>query len=93
MPPLVLDCSDQCEWLFFGQNQIIARAPFKINQFMYKNNVFFFISAKLAIFATDMLWESCCKLNLEQLSYSMFCKNIAHLAVIQKIYIIQGLES
>ena len=41
----------------------------------------FFISAKLAIFATDMLWESCCKLNLEQLSHSMFCKNITRLAV------------
>ena len=41
----------------------------------------FFISAKLAIFATDMLWESCLEFNLEQLSHSMFCKNIARLAV------------
>ena len=51
---------------------------------MYKNNVYFFISAKLAIFATDMLWESCLEFNLEQLSHSMFCKNIAHLASIHE---------
>ena len=30
-----------------------------------------------------MLWESCSKSNLEQLSHSMFCKNIARLASIQ----------
>ena len=41
----------------------------------------FCITAKLAIFFTDMLWESCSEFNLEQLSHSMFCKNIAHLAV------------
>ena len=41
----------------------------------------FFISAKLAIFDTDMLWESCLEFNLEQLSHSMFCKNIAHFSV------------
>ena len=35
------------------------------------------------IFCTDMLWESCSKSNLEQLSHSMFCKNIARLASIQ----------
>ena len=39
--------------------------------------------AKLAIFATDMLWESCLKFDFEQLSHSMFCKNIARLASIQ----------
>ena len=38
-------------------------------------------TAKLAIFLQNILWESCCKLNLEQLSHSMFCKNIASLAV------------
>ena len=37
--------------------------------------------AKLAIFATDMLWESCLKLNLEQLSHSMSVANITSLAV------------
>ena len=35
------------------------------------------ILAKLAIFATDILWESCSKFNLEQLSQSMFVANIA----------------
>ena len=38
-------------------------------------------TAKLAIFATDMLWESCSKLNSKQLSYSMSVANIASLAV------------
>ena len=41
------------------------------------------ITAKIAIFATDMLWESCLEFNFEQLSQSMFCKNIARLASIQ----------
>ena len=41
------------------------------------------ITAKLAIFTTDMLWESCLKFDFEQLSHSMFCKNIARLASIQ----------
>ena len=40
------------------------------------------ILAKLAIFATDMLWESCSKLNFKQLSHSMSVANIASLAVI-----------
>ena len=39
--PIVLDCSDQCGWLFSGQNQIIARAPFEINQCLYQNSVYF----------------------------------------------------
>ena len=39
------------------------------------------LTAKLAIFLQDILWESCLKLNFEQLSHSMFCKNIASLAV------------
>ena len=33
------------------------------------------------IFLQDILWESCSKLNSKQLSHSMFCKNIARLAV------------
>ena len=41
------------------------------------------ITAKLAIFSTDMPWESCSKLNFEQLSHSMPVENIASLAVIQ----------
>ena len=40
----------------------------------------YYITAKLAIFSTDMLWESCSKFNLEQLSYSMSVANIARLA-------------
>ena len=36
--------------------------------------------AKLSIFATDMLWESCSKLNFKQLSNSMSEANIASLA-------------
>ena len=43
------------------------------------------ITAKLAIFTTDMLWESCLKFDFEQLSHSMFCKKIAHLAVAMKL--------
>ena len=39
--------------------------------------------AKLAIFATDMLWENCSKLNFEQLSHSMPVENIACLTGIQ----------
>ena len=38
-------------------------------------------TAKLAIFATNMLWESCSELNLKRLSYSMSVANIANLAV------------
>ena len=37
-------------------------------------------TAKLAIFLQNILWESCLKLDFEQLSHSMFCKNIASLA-------------
>ena len=33
-----------------------------------------------------MLWESCLKSNFEQLSHSMFCKNIASLAVAKETY-------
>ena len=46
-----------------------------------RETCFPWILAKLAIFATDMLWKSCSEINLEQLSHSMFCKNIASLAV------------
>ena len=45
-------------------------------------------TAKLAIFPTDMLLESCSKFNFRQLFHSMSVANIANLAVIQKIYII-----
>ena len=38
-------------------------------------------TAKLAIFLQNMLWESCSKFNLQQLPHSMFCKDIASLAV------------
>ena len=55
----------------------------KINNLMY----IYYITAKLAIFATDMLWESCSKLNFEQLAHSMSVENIASLAVMWKIYI------
>ena len=41
-------------------------------------------TAKLAIFATDMLWESCSKLNFEQLSHTMSIVNVAILAVARK---------
>ena len=39
----------------------------------------------MIIFCTDMQWESCSKSNLEQLSHSMFCKNIASLAVAMEL--------
>ena len=38
-------------------------------------------TAKLAKFLQNIRWESCLKLNFEQLSHSMFSKNIASLAV------------
>ena len=40
----------------------------------------YYITVKLAIFSTGMLWESCSKFNLEQLSHSMSVANIARLA-------------
>ena len=41
-------------------------------------------TAKLAIFATDILWESCFKLNFEQLSHTMSIVNVDILAVTRK---------
>ena len=41
-------------------------------------------TAKLTIFATDILWESCSKLNFEQLSHTMSIVNVAILAVARK---------
>ena len=41
------------------------------------------IMAKLTIFVRDMLRETCLKFDYEQLSHSMFCKNMAHLASVQ----------
>ena len=40
------------------------------------------ITAKLAIFTTDMLWESCSKVNFKQRFHSMSVANIASLALI-----------
>ena len=45
------------------------------------------ITAKLAIFATDMLWEICLKFDFKLFSQSMFRKNIARLASIQGIQV------
>ena len=36
-------------------------------------------TAKLAIFGTDILWESCSKLNLEQLFHTMSIVNVARM--------------
>ena len=41
------------------------------------------ILAKLAIFATDMLWESCSKFYSEHFSHNMFCQNIVSLVIIK----------
>ena len=41
-------------------------------------------TAKLAIFVTDILWESCSKLNFEQLSHTMSIVKVAILAVTRK---------
>ena len=46
-----------------------------------KETCFPWIPAKQVITDTDMLWESCFKLNLKQLSYSMSVANIASSAV------------
>ena len=37
--------------------------------------------AELAIFDRDILWKSCLKSNLEQLSHNMSLRNVASLAV------------
>ena len=42
-------------------------------------------TAKIAIFCTDMLWKSCLKSYLEQLSHSMSVAKIASLAVAKKL--------
>ena len=60
------------------------RKPNICSNFMY----IYYITAKIIIFCTDMQWESCSKSNLEQLSHSMFCKNIAHLAVAREHHLV-----
>ena len=42
------------------------------------------VMANLAIFCTDMLWESCLKFNFEQLFHSMCVTNIAILLILGK---------
>ena len=42
-------------------------------------------TAKIAIFCTDMLWKSCLKSYLEQLSHSMSVAKIASLAVAKEL--------
>ena len=48
----------------------------------------FFIAAmlqpKLSIFSTDMLWESCSKIDIEQLSHIMCVTHMAVLAIFWK---------
>ena len=44
-------------------------------------DIFFLATAKIATFTMDILWKSCSKFNLEQLSHSMSVANIASLAV------------
>ena len=44
-------------------------------------DIFFLATAKIATFTMDIVWESCSKFNLEQLSHSMSVANIASLAV------------
>ena len=40
------------------------------------------ILAKLAIFATDMLWESCSKFPFKHICHNMFYQNIVSLVII-----------
>ena len=49
------------------------------------------ILAKKVIFVQDVLWESCSKTYFEQLSQSMFCKNIDALAI-AKVHVILATE-
>ena len=44
-------------------------------------DLFFVVTAKIATFTMDIVWESYSKFNLEQLSHSMSVANIASLAV------------
>ena len=43
------------------------------------------ILAKLAIFATDMLWESCSKFHFKHTCHNMFYQNIVSLVIIMII--------
>ena len=49
------------------------------------------IMGKNVIFIQDILWESCSKTYFEQLSQSMFCKNIDALAI-AKVHVILATE-
>ena len=40
------------------------------------------ILAKLAIFATDILWESCSKFHFKHICHNMFSQNIVSLVII-----------
>ena len=48
-------------------------------------NTFPLLTAKLSIFLRDKLWENCSKINFDQLSHSLFGKNIDGLAMAKKI--------
>ena len=48
-------------------------------------DIFLLATAKIATFTMDIVWESCLKLNLEQLSHSMSVANIASLAVSKEL--------
>ena len=48
-------------------------------------DIFFLVTAKIATFTMDIVWESCSKFNLEQLSHSMSVANIASLAVAKEL--------
>ena len=45
-------------------------------------------TAKLTIFATDILWESCSKYDFKQLFHSMSVQNMAILAVAKEFVIL-----
>ena len=46
-------------------------------------DIFFLATAKIATFTMDIVWESCSKFNLEQLSHSMSVSKINGYAHIQ----------
>ena len=48
----------------------------------------FSATAKLAIFATDILWESCSKKDFKQLFHSMSVQNMTILAVAKEIVVL-----
>ena len=62
----------------------------KINGYAHiQGKTSFLATAELAIFATDILWESCPKQDFKQLFHSMSVQNMAILPVAKEIVFLE----